>query len=121
MPASTMTKVLRLAALHEQHARHQDAGIADDQPARLEDQPAVEIARRALDDIRIGVRMRRRLVVVAIRNAEPAAEIDVADGVAVGAQRAHELGQQREGIAERIEIGDLAADMHVDAGDFQRP
>ncbi len=38
--------------------------------------------------------------------------------VAVGAQFAHELGQQREGIAERIEVGDLAADMHVDAGDL---
>ena len=41
----------------------------------------------------------------------------MADGVAVGAQRAHEIGEQREGVAERIELGDLAADMHVDAGD----
>ena len=32
------------------------------------------------------------------------------------AQVAHEFGQQREGVAERIEVGDLAADMHVDAG-----
>ena len=31
---------------------------------------------------------------------------------------AHEIGEQREGIAERLELGDLAADMHVDAGDL---
>ena len=41
------------------------------------------------------------------------------DGVAVGAQRAHEIGQQREGVVERLELGDLAADMHVDAGDLE--
>ena len=108
---------LGLAALHVEHARDQDAGIADDQPARLENKPAIEIARRALDDGRIGIRIGRRLVVLAIGNAEPAAEIDVADLVTVGAQHAHEIGEQRERVAERIELGDLAADMHVDAGD----
>ena len=30
---------------------------------------------------------------------------------------AHEVGQQRERVIERRKIGDLAADMHVDAGD----
>ena len=108
---------LGLGALHVEHARHQDAGIADDQPARLEDQRAVERARRPLDHLRIGGRVRRRVVVVAIRNAEAAAEIDVLDGMAVGAQRAHEVGQQREGVVERLQLGDLAADMHVDAVD----
>jgi hypothetical protein len=49
---------LGLAALHVKHARDQDAGIADDQPAGLEDQLAVEIAGRALDDRRIGIRDR---------------------------------------------------------------
>ena len=33
---------LGLAALHVEHAVTQDAGIADDQPARLEDERAVE-------------------------------------------------------------------------------
>ena len=107
---------LGLAALHVEHARHQDAGIADDQAAGLEDQRAVEVAGGALDHGGIGRRERRRLVVVAIGNAEPAAEIDMADGVAVGAQHAHEIGEQRERVVERVEIGDLAADMHVDAG-----
>ena len=48
---------------------------------------------------------------------KPAAEIDVADAVTVGAQHVHEVRQQRERVAERIELGDLAADMHVDADD----
>src|SRR5262249_7274520 len=65
------------------------------------------------------LRMRRWLIIVMIGNAEPAAEIDVLDSMAVGAQRAHELGQQRKRIVERRKIGDLAADMHVDAGDLQ--
>ena len=41
------------------------------------------------------------------------------DVVAVGAQRAHEIGEQREGVVERLQIGDLAADVHVDARDVQ--
>ena len=41
----------------------------------------------------------------------------MADAVTVGAQHVHEVRQQRESIAERIEFGDLAADMHVDAND----
>ena len=105
------------AVLHIEHARDQDAGIADDEPARLEDQLAVKTARRVFDDPRIGVRIGRRIVVLAIGNAQAAAEIDMADAVAVGAQRAHEIGEQRERVAERIELDDLAADMHVDAGD----
>ena len=41
------------------------------------------------------------------------------DGVAVGAQLAHEIRQQRERIVERRKLGDLAADVHVDAVDVQ--
>ena len=41
----------------------------------------------------------------------------MADGVPVGAQHLHEVRQQRERIAEWIELADLAADMHVHAGD----
>ena len=63
--------------------------------------------------------MRRRLVILAIRNPKPAAEIDVLDRVPVGAQLAHELGEQRERIPKRRQIGDLAADMHVDASDLE--
>ena len=41
------------------------------------------------------------------------------DRVAVGAQRADEIREQREGVVERREVGDLRADMHVDAGDLE--
>ena len=101
------------------HARHQDAGVADDQPARLEDQLAVEPAGGALHHRGIGGGIGRRIVVLAIGNAEAAAEVDMRDGVAVAAQRAHEIGQQREGIVERLHLDDLAADVHVDAGNAQ--
>ena len=67
---------------------------------------------------RIGVGERRRVVVDAIGNAEAAAEIDMLDGVAVGAQRADQIDEQREGVVEGLQFGDLAADMGVDAGDL---
>ena len=39
------------------------------------------------------------------------------DLVAVGAEVADEVGEQPVGLVERLEVGDLAADMHVDAGE----
>ena len=89
-------EILGIAALHIDHACDQDAGIADDHPARLEHQRAAEIVRHALDHRGIGGRRRRRFAVHVIGNAEPAAEIDMRDGVAVGAQRLHEFGQNPE-------------------------
>src|SRR6186997_2672496 len=105
--------------LHEQHPRHQYSGVADEQAARLENEPAIEIARRALDYLGIVVGMRRRLIVVAVRDSEAATEIDMRNGVTVGTQHAHELGEQSEGAVERIEVGNLAADVHIDAGDLE--
>ena len=35
--------------------------------------------------------------------------------MAVGAQFAHEIGEQREGVVEGLQVGDLRADVHVDA------
>src|SRR5205823_6390264 len=65
------------------------------------------------------LRMRRWLIVVAVENAKPAAEIDMRDDMTVGTQGAHELRQEREGIVKGRKFGDLAADMHVDAGDLE--
>ena len=73
---------------------------------------------RARDDLGVALGRRRRLVVEAIGNAEAAAEIDMVDRVAVGAQRADEIGEQREGVVERLQVGDLRADVHVDAVDL---
>ena len=106
------------AILHIDDFGDEDTGIADDQPAGLGDQFAVEVAQLVLDRFRIGVRQRRRAVVVLVGNAETAADIDVIDGMAIGAQRRDQILQQAEGVVEGLQLGDLAADMHVDAGDF---
>src|SRR5262249_5632626 len=112
-------EVLYLAALHEQHARNQNTGIADQETARLKNQSAVETASGSLDHLGVGLRVRRRLVVVAVRNAQTTAKIHVQNCVAVGAENAHELGKQRKRIAERIEFGDLTADVHVDSRNLE--
>ena len=55
---------------------------------------------------------------MAIGDAEAPAEIDEGDGEALAAQVGDQFMQQRERIAERREVGDLAADMHMHAGGF---
>ena len=37
------------------------------------------------------------------------------DPMPVAAQRSHEFGEQREGVVERPHVGDLRADVHIDA------
>ena len=59
-----------------------------------------------------------RLAVHVIGDAKPAAEIDMRDGVAVGAQRDHEIRQDAESGLHPAEIGNLAADVHVGAGNL---
>ena len=54
----------------------------------------------------------------AVGDAEPAAEVDVVDVVAVGRELVEEAGEDGEGGVERGEVGDLRADVHVDAGDL---
>ena len=77
-----------------------------------------EIAGVARDHRRVTVGMVGvGVVTVPVRDAEAAAEIEMVDVVAVVAQRSHEIGGTRERRVERREIGDLRADMHVDAGD----
>ncbi len=113
-----MTKFLASPGLHIDHAGDEDAGIADDHPARLEHERAAEIVGDALDHGGIGIGCRRRVTARVIGNAEAAAEVDMRDGVAVGAQRLHEFRQDAERGFHPAQIGDLAADMHVGAGDL---
>src|SRR5262249_57929909 len=98
---------LGISAVATEQARQQDASIADDQEAGFEDEREVKVARRALDHGGIGFGMWRRLVVLAVGNAEAATQVDMADGVAVGAQGAHEIGRERKSIVERLELRDL--------------
>ena len=55
----------------------------------------------------------------AVGDAEPAAEVDVVDVVAVVRKLLEKAGEDREGGVEGGEIGDLRADVHVDAGDLE--
>ena len=66
-------------------------------------------------DLRIFLRQRRLLQIPAVGNAKPAAEIHKGDRVAVLAQILDEAREQRERVLERLHLGDLAADMHMDA------
>ena len=105
--------------LHIDHAGDENAGVADDHPSGLEHQRAIEAAHGPLDDGGIGCRLgRRRRVRMMIGDAQPAAEIDMRNGMTVGAQHPGEVREQVERGFQRPEIGDLAADMHVDAGDL---
>src|SRR5690606_38404792 len=101
-------------ALLVDHARDEDARIADDEAARLAGDLAAEMADRALDHRRIFIWMRRNIVVAAIGNAEAAAKVDAADGVSFRAQVGHHLGDTAEGGFKGFERGQLAADMDVD-------
>ena len=76
-----------------------------------------EILRAAADDLRVGERVGRRRVVLAIGDAETAAEVDMAQAVPIGHEVAGEIGEELRRVVERRELGDLAADMGVDADD----
>ena len=101
--------------LHVEHARDEDAGIPGDHASRLEQKPHIEIAHSLVDQPCVVGRERRGRFVAPVRDAEAAAEIDELDAKSGAPQGLHKLLQQREGIAERGQVGDLAADMHVDA------
>ena len=110
-------EMLVLALLEIDDRSDQRSGIANDRSARLQNHLAAEGRRALRDDFGVLLRRGRRVVVVAISNAETAAEIDMLDCVPVGSQGLHKLGEQRERVIERLKIGDLRADMHVDSVD----
>ena len=77
-----------LATLHIKDRGNEDSGVARDQPSRLENQQTVERRKPCLDNLRVTLRMIAfRIVPQNIRDAEAAAEIDMIDGVTVGAQQ----------------------------------
>ena len=109
----------RLANLHIDDASHQDAGVADQIAPRLEEQPAVQAAGLvAHHGGVIGGRGRPipRLGGVAIVDAQSAADVQAINPVAGGAQVRYQPAYPLEGLAERIKVGQLRADMNGDAG-----
>ena len=116
MPASTMTKVRVEPSLTRSTRVTQHAGVADQHPARLDDQPAAEVADGIGATTRRVLRRRRHPpFLVAVGNAEAAAEIEGADRETVGAQHRHQVAQPAERLAERRDVGELRADVHGDA------
>ncbi len=112
-------EALVFALLEVDDRGDQNAGVADDGPARLQHHLAVERRSVAGDDLGVIFREGRRSVVGPVGNRQAPAEIDMLDCVPVGPQRAHEVGEQGERVIERLKIGDLRADMHVDAANAQ--
>ena len=76
-----------------------------------------EVAQRLAHHRGVFLRRGRHVVAAAIGHAEAAAHVEMLDGVAGARAGPRQLAHQAEGIAERLQIGDLAADVHVDAGD----
>ena len=106
------------SVLHIDNARHQDAGIGGDHAAGLHHIFEIQVAECALDHGGIFIRMRRHVIAAAIRHTQTTAQIEMADVVARRAQRLSQFRHQLEGLLERCELGDLTADMHVDARDI---
>ena len=96
-------------------AAHQHARIARDQAPRLDLDLAAQIAHRPLHKRAVFRRQRRRDVRPLVGDAEAAAQIQPRDRVPVGAQAPRQVGDLAIGRLERVEDGQLAADMHVDA------
>src|SRR2546430_9906852 len=81
-----------------ENAREEDPGVADDRPTRLEQHRDAELAKRRQQDPRVLAVGRRRLVAVA--DAEAAADVDHADLDRPLAQGLDERGDARDGVGE---------------------
>ena len=92
---------LARAFLDVDDARDENARIAGDQPPHLEDELEAEPARMALDDLRVGLRVGGRIVVLPVGHAETSAQVDVMQAMTRRHQVAGKLGQQGRGIVVR--------------------
>lgn len=110
-----------LAAPGEEfHPRQQQAGVADQRAAGLEQHGAVAEA-ALLDAVqqraREGRDVRRRLV--GIGDAQAAAHVDVRQADAFGVQPRHHVEHLVDRVQVRRDLGDLRADVAVDADHAQ--
>ena len=95
-------------------------GIADKKAAGFEHQLAAKPVRVTAHNLGVTVRVIGvGIVGLAIGNAQSAAKVEMRDRVAVGAQEVDKIGKQCEGVVKGLQVGDLRADVHVDAADQQ--
>ena len=97
--------------LHVDDAGQERAGGRDDLPSRLEDDGETRLADDREDGI--GVLLRRGHARSVVRHAEAAPEIEVLDAGALAGELARQPDQRARGAGQRIEIGDLRADVRV--------
>ena len=111
-------EVARRAGLQHTHARQKHAGVPDQAPSRLEQQPLAPPAEQREDHRRVIFDRHRRLV--AIADAETAADVDVLERNAFACERIDEREQPSGCLPVRPELGDLRPDVHVDAAHGDR-
>ena len=97
--------------------RNHDAGISDQVTSRLEQQVKAQVFGFRNDGLAIFRGQRRCFV--AVGNAEPAAQVEVLEVDARFLQTVDEAFQFLDGVDEGRNLGQLAADVAVDADDIQ--
>ena len=108
-----MAKLRSRTGLEVADARQQDACIAGQPPARLEQSVSDRPAEKRADHRRVFGQIDRDFVAVA--NADSASQVDVLEVDAFAGECVDELQHLRRRLAIRLERGDLRADMDVDA------
>jgi hypothetical protein len=99
------------------HAGQQHTGIAGNGATGLQDDLIAALAEPLAERLRIGGRLRRLLVGVA--DAEPAAQVQVCDLDALLVQPVGQGQHPIQGIEEGRKVGQLRADMAIDADHAQ--
>ncbi len=113
--------MLALVVLQVLQAGQQQPGVAHQRAAKLEGharQPVGAPLRQAVEQ-RLHQRFRRGGRLVVIADAQTAAQVQMPDGDALGFQLVHQGQQPVQCRQERRALGDLRADVAVDAVDLQ--
>lgn len=107
-----MLGVLEVLDTGQQHA-----GVGDDGPARLEHQGQVAAVQALADGADVVAGQRRLFVAVA--HPEATTEVQVANADAFAGQAVDQPEQALEGVEEGLQLGQLRADVAVDADHLQ--
>ena len=108
-------EIAPLALFHIDDGRNKDARIPRNQAAGLDLDLDAQIAHDIADQRAIFGGQRWGDVGAFIGNSKAPAQIETADIMPLAAQQKRQIAHFFIGLAERVQIGQLAADMHVDA------
>ena len=110
-------EMLFRARFQQFHPGHQNPGIADNCPARF-NQNFIGQTVQALHEGRRVISGQRRFL-IAVANAQPAAQIEMTQVNAQGFQPRRQRQHPIQGVHERRNLGELRTDMAIDAHDMQ--